>query len=63
MRDYNYAEENGIKIRVDFSRPETSVDYKIDNDDWTASPFQSADLNHLDADGVLEEVINWLEGQ
>ena len=66
-RDYQHAQNADIEIRVDFSRPETSVDYRfIDDftgDGWRASEFQSADVNGLGVYDVLHRVDAWLLGQ
>lgn len=60
---YQYAANQDIEIRVDFARPSTQIDFRFLNEDWVASPYQSADLNHLSVDDVLNEVNEYLESQ
>ena len=62
-RDYRYFKKGDVEIRIDYARPGTSIGYKIEDDDWEASCYQSADMNHLKPAQVWEEINEWLEGQ
>lgn len=66
--DYQTAKRGDVEVRVDFSRPATSIDYRIigpaavPGESWEPSVYQSADLNHLTVEQVFTEVIEWLDG-
>ncbi len=41
-RDWTYAKNSDIEVRIDLVRSETNVEYRfIGEQTWTASPFQS----------------------
>ena len=51
-----------IEIRIDFAKPETRVEFRfLDEKEWIPTPFSSADLNYLNAVGVLAKVDEYLE--
>jgi hypothetical protein len=62
--NYQHATDGIITVRIDFARPSTTVDFFFKDDvleeGWQASPYQSADLNHLNVDGVLLEIQKFL---
>lgn len=62
--DYTYVSNKVVEVRVDFSRPESSIQYRFhdrfEGEDWEDSEFQSAIVNHLPAEKVLEMVSAWL---
>lgn len=63
MGNYQFANNWEFEIRVDFSRPGTSIDYRLDgDDDWLPTPFSSSEMNHLNADNILGEIGEWLDG-
>jgi hypothetical protein len=63
-RDWTYAKNNEIEIRIDLARPETNVEYRfLSEQSWTSSPFQSLNFRCGTADEIeaLKAVYNWLE--
>jgi hypothetical protein len=63
MSDYQFYKKGGLKIRIDYHRPGLSIDYKIEDDEWEASCYQTADMYHLRVSQVWAEINEWLEGQ
>lgn len=61
--DYTYIKYKGICVRIDYFRPEKSIDYQIGDDEWVASPYQSANLKHLGDKAVARFIYDWIEGQ
>jgi hypothetical protein len=63
MNDYRIASNEDIDVRVDFVRPESVVQYRLrGEDEWEPTPFQSADVNHLNIGQVLQKIDNYLAG-
>jgi len=64
QRDWTYAKNNEIEIRIDLARPKTSVEYRfLGEQSWTSSPFQSVNFHCGAGDEIeaLKAVDNWLE--
>ena len=61
--DYQHHKHGDLEIRIDYHRSGSSIDYKIEDDDWEASCYQTADMHHLKVVRVWEEINEWLEGQ
>ena len=60
-RDWTYAKNSDIEVRIDLVRPETSVEYRfIGEQTWTASPFQS--VNFCCGSGDEQEALKPLIG-
>ena len=51
-----------IEISVDFMRPEKNILYRIEDDEFTAAPFQTVDFYGKDISEVMDAVEEWLEG-
>lgn len=57
------AKVNGCKlsIRADFGLSSSTIEYKLNNDSWDATPFQVADVKHRSLE-ALKVVNRWLSG-
>ena len=67
--DWKYYHNQGLEIRVDFVRPESHVEYRLQTDvnKWTAwrtSPFQSQEFNTYgkNESAAWMAILEWLEG-
>lgn len=66
MRDWTYGNNNDVEIRIDLSRPEATVEYRLTGDtEWQPSPFQSVQFRcgAGDEQEALITVDAWLESQ
>lgn len=64
-KDFEYAKNADIEIRVDLDRVETPIEYRFLDDftgeGWQASPYHSYQC--IDAENALRLVNDWLEAQ
>jgi hypothetical protein len=70
MIDWCYFKKRGLEIRVDFSRPDTDVEYSFETNDnewtkWRSAPFKSRQFNgYCEKEPSAWQAVNdWLEGR
>ena len=66
--DWKYYHNQGLEIRVDFVRPESHVEYRLQTDvnkwtEWRSSAFQSQEFNTYgkNESAAWIAVFEWLE--
>jgi len=61
---YTYAKDDEIEIRLDLSRPEISISYRLIGESdgpWISTSFQRSDVR--DENEALDIVSAWLDNQ
>ena len=58
--DWTVINNTNCCIRVDYNRSNKSVEYDRDGE-WTATPYQTADIDHQPYEQCLAHIAEWLD--